>query len=98
MLIVPDTNVLFSDPFLEGALVKTILAAENHTDIRLVIPELVVDELRNHVKERLEAAIKDADKVRRDYARLSGVNPYSVDFMISADQRKVVMDRFDRRI
>ena len=98
MLIVPDTNVLFSDPFLEGALVKTIIAAENHADIQLVIPELVVDELRNHVKERLETAIKDADRVRRDYARLSGANPYSVDLMISVDQRKAVMDRFDRRI
>ena len=98
MLIIPDTNVLYSDPFLEGPLIRTILAAESHTGIRLVIPEIVVDELRNHVQERLETAITDADKVRRDYARLSGLNPYSVDFMVSSDQRKVVIDRFDRRI
>ena len=98
LLVIPDTNALYSDPFLEGVQVKTILVAESHTDIRLVIPELVIDELRNHVEERLRATIKDADKVRRDYATLSGLDPYSVGIMISSDQRKAVLDRFDRRI
>ena len=36
--------------------------------------------------------------MRRDYATLSGLHPYSVDIMISSDQRKAVLDRFDRRI
>ena len=98
MLIIPDTNILYSDPFLEGVQVRTILAAESHTDIRLVVPEVVVDELRNHVEERLRETIKNADKVRRDYANLSGLDDYSVNIMISADQRKAVLDRFDRRI
>ena len=98
MLIIPDTNVLYSDPFLEGPLLKTILAAEGPAGIRLVVPEVVIDELRNHVEERLEAAIGDADKVRRDYARLSGLNPYAVDLMITSDQRRAVIDRFDKRV
>lgn len=98
MLVIPDTNVLFSDPFLEKPLIKTILAAESQTDIRLVVPEVVVDELRNHVEERLDATVKAADGVRRKYAGLRGVEPYSVDFMIDADQRQGVLDRFEQRI
>ena len=98
LLVIPDTNVLFSDPFLEGAVVQTILAAEVRSDVRLVIPELVVDELRNHVEEKLEAMIKDADKLRRDYATFSGRSPDSVDIIISLDQKKAVLDRFEGRI
>ena len=93
LLVIPDTNILFPDPFLEGALVKTILAAEDRSDIRLVIPETVVDELRNHVEEKLQATIKDADKLRRDYAGLSGTSPNSVD---NFGQKN--LDRFDNRI
>ena len=98
MIVIPDTSALFSDPFLEGALVKTILVAEDHMDIRLVIPTIVVDELRNHVEERLAASVKAADKVRRDYAWLSGLDPDSVEIKISSDQRKAVLNRFDLRI
>ena len=98
LLIIPDTNVLYADPFLEGPLVRTILAAEGRTNVRLVIPETVVDELRGHVEEDLKQTVDDADKVRRDYARLGGVNPYSVNMMIDSDQRQVVLDRFERRV
>ena len=76
----------------------TILAAENQTGIRLVIPEVVVDELRNHVEERLDATVKAADKVRRQYAGLRGIEPYPVNLMIYADQRQAVLDRFEQRV
>ena len=98
MLVIPDTNVLFSDPFLDGPLIRTILAAENQTGIRLAIPEVVVDELRNHVEERLNKTVEDAAKVRSAYAGLSGQNPYAIDFNVSLDQRRAVLDRFDKRI
>ena len=98
MLVLPDTNVLFSDPFLEGAQVRTILAAENYTDLQLVIPQLVVDELRNHVEKRLKAIIDDVDKVRRDYAKLSGFHPYYLTSMIDAGKKQAVLDRFEKRI
>ena len=98
LLVIPDTNVLFSDPFLERPSIKTILAAENQTGIRLVIPEVVIDELRNHVEEQLEETVKAADKVRRQYSRLSGLEPYAVDLRIGKDQRRAVLDRFERRI
>ena len=98
MLIMPDTNVLYSDPFLERSLIKTILAAEYDTDIRLVLTEVVVDELRNHVEERFEKTAKAANAVRRDYADLSGADFDQVEFAIDPDQKRAVLDRFDRRI
>ena len=98
LLVIPDTNVLFSDQFLEGVLVNTILAAEDRSDIRLVIPEVVADELRNHVEERLEATIKNADRLRHDFAKLSGLSPYAIDIIINFEQRKAVLDRFESRI
>ena len=82
---------------MEGPQVKTILAAESQADIQLVIPEVVVDELRHDVEERLERAVKDAAKVRRDYARLSALSPFAVDLHISSDQVQKVLDRFDLR-
>ena len=98
LLVIPDSTALYSDPFIEGASIKTILAAESYTDIRLVIPQVVVDELRNQVEEMLRKAIKDTEKVRRDYAKMSGQSIYSIDIMISSDERKVVLERFDKRM
>ena len=97
IFLVPDTCVLFGDPFVEGPTAKTILAAENETGIRLVIPEIVVDELRRHVEERLSEAVQGAEKARREYAKLSGVAPYMVDLSISVSQRKAVLERFEQR-
>ena len=97
VFIVPDTNVLYTDPFLEGPLVRTILASESRTNIRLVIPEIVVDELRGHVEQELKKTVDDADRIRRDYVRLRGSSPYSVNLLIDPEQRQAVMDRFDRR-
>ena len=57
-----------------------------------------MDELRNHVEERLDETVKAADKVRRKYAELRGFESYSVDFMTDADQRQAVLGRFERRI
>ena len=97
-IIIPDTNALNADPFLEGAHIRTILAAESQTNIRLVIPEVVVDELRNHVEEEVNKVLESAVIVRRDVARLSGLSQYAVDFNISPELRKAVLGRFDRRI
>ena len=96
LLIVPDANALYSDPFLEGPLIRAILTAENHTDLELAVPAVVIDELRGHVERRLENLVKDADKVRRDRAWLSGV--YSVDSDMTLEQRQAVLDRFDQRV
>lgn len=98
MLVLPDTNILFSDPFLEGAQVSTIFAAENYTDLQLVIPRMVVDELRNHVEKRLKTIIDDVDKIRRDYAKLSGFHPFYLNSMIDADKKQAVLDRFEKRM
>ena len=98
MLVVPDANVLYSDPFLERPLLRTILAAENLTDIRLGLPEVVVDELRRQVEMRVENVVRNAAKVRRDYAALAALDVYAVDFYITSDQRQAVVDRFNQRM
>ena len=98
MLVVPDTNTLYADQFLEGPLVRTILAAEGRTNLRLAIPEVVLDELRGHIERELKKTVDDASKVRRDYARLRGVDPYLVNVMIDSDQRRAVLDRFEQRV
>ena len=76
----------------------TILAAESQTGIRLVFPEVVVDELRNLVNERLDETVKAVNKSQRMYDELTGPEDYSVDFVLTVEQRQAVLDRFERRI
>ena len=98
MLVIPDTNVLFADPFLEGPLIRTILASESRTNLRLVIPEVVIDELRGHVEERLRKTVDAVNKSRRDYSWLSGSHPNTVKLAIGQRQRRTVLDRFDQLV
>ena len=98
MLVIPDTNVLFADPFLAGPLIRTILAAENRTNLRLVIPEVVIDELRGHVEERLKKNVDAVSKAQRDYSWLSGSHPNAVRLAIGPKQRRIVLDRFDQLV
>ena len=98
LLIVPDTNVLFTDLFLEGSLIRTILAAETHTDLRLVVPEVVLDELRGHVEQELKTTAASAAKLRRDVASLMGTDPHSIDLILDAHQTQYVLDRFDQTV
>ena len=98
MLIIPDTNVLYSDLFLESSLIKTILAEENGTNIRLALTQVVVDELRNHVEEKFEKMAKAADQVRSDYANLAGAEFDAIDFAVDPDRKLSVLARFDKRM
>ena len=98
LLVIPDTNALYSDLFLEGPRIKTILAAEAMTGLRLMIPKIVVEELRHKVEERLQQNIKDVDNVRRELANLLGVGSFEVELNVYAEQCSAVMDRFEARI
>lgn len=98
MLIIIDTNVLFSDLFLEGASVRTLLAAENQIDTRLVISEVVAEELRRHVEERVEAAINEASNARRRIVDLTGSDRLSTKLEMNLDLKQIVLERFDQRI
>ena len=98
MLVVPDANVLYSDPFLDGPLIRTILMSESLTGLKVAIPAVVVDELRNKVVERLNNLVKDAESVRRDCAALLGVSPLELGFLVTREQRQAILARFERRI
>ena len=97
-LVVPDSTSLYSDPFLEGPLIRTILAAEDKAGVRLVIPEVVIAEIRNQVQERTQKNAQDVKKAQHEYAQLSGISPCEFDFCISQKEQQAVLDRFDRRV
>lgn len=100
LIIVPDSNILYFDPFLERPRIRTILAAESQGDLRLAVPAVVLDELRNQVKDKLNKTIANVDKARQNLAELKGLfgfNSYQVDLSIDAEQRRAVMERFDHR-
>ena len=97
-LVIPDTNILYSDPFLEKPLVKTIMAAEERAGLKLVIPEVVVDELHNCVAKRLDEIISAGEKASREFSELSGRLGYQGTFRVSDMERRAVLDRFERRI
>lgn len=60
--IIPDTNVLFGDPFLYGVIVQTIITAAKFLDIRLVFSEITIDELRNLMMGRLDTVAKQLNR------------------------------------
>lgn len=50
--IVPDSNALYGDPFFTGVTSRSILLSAQLVDIKLVVADLVQDELRNIVVKR----------------------------------------------
>ncbi|MCY4528579.1 MAG: PIN domain-containing protein [Chloroflexi bacterium] len=98
LLVVPDTNVLYSDPFLENPLVRTIMAAEEDAGLKLAVPAVVVDELRSQVVDKLKKTIDQGTKASRDFAKLSGNSDRQTRFNVNKKQQKAVLVRFDKRI
>ena len=98
LLVIPDTNILYSDLFLEKPLIKTIIAAEERAGVKLVIPAVVIDELRNKVIERLKETISNGEKASREFAELSGRMDYQGKFHVNVMERQAVLDRFEQRV
>ena len=98
LFVVPDSNTLFSDLFLEHPPVATILSAETTADVRLLLPSVVVDELRHHLEERLRKLAADARKHHRDLARLTGRERNPMQHEVTPDFTRTIMGRFDDRM
>ena len=96
--IVPDTNVLYSDLFLEQPSLSTIRETEQAVDVRILFPSVVIDELRYKLEERLDQLDKDAGKLRQDLTRLTGTLIGPLDFEVASRGRRFISDRFERRI
>lgn len=97
MLVVPDTNAVHQDPFFEKGHITTIIANEEVARIRLMIPEVVVDELRGHVEEQLNDLEKRERSLYQEFASISG-QTHSHNLHITPEQKRAVLDRFDQRI
>ena len=98
IFVVPDSNNLYSDLFLEYPPLSAILSAEATADVRLLLPAVVVDEMRHHLEERLGGLVEVAKKHRRDLARLDGGQTSSISFQITPDVERSILDRFDNRM
>ena len=96
--VVPDANVLFSDPLMERPLMRTILAAENTADLRFLLPAVVVDELRHHLEEKLNDPAGKAEKLQREISDLMGLSPKVVGFQLAEEDKQAILDRFNRRV
>ncbi len=81
--IVPDANVLFTDPFFQSIAAKAIEAAGRYMDIKLTVGDITLDEVRNIFNEQLEAMVNDIKRVvgRAEAIKLeTGVNKYVLGF------------------
>ena len=97
MLVVPDSNIMYSDPFFESVAITTILKAEDTTSLKLVVPSVVVDELRNHVEEKADTAIDAVNKSHSQIDSLVGHNRYT-DGCVTSHQKQDILARFEERI
>ena len=100
LLIVPDSNNLYTDPFLERPRIMTILAAESKGNVRLAVPAIVLDELQNQVQDRLNGIVSDVEKARRKLAELHGLygyDSYGIDLSVTSEQRDAVIARLNQR-
>lgn len=97
MLVVPDSNIMYPDLFFESDAITTILNAEEVEGIKFMIPEVVIDELRNHVEERADEAIGDVNKSHSQIDSLVGHNRYT-DGCIASHQKQDILDRFEERV
>ena len=98
IFVVPDSNTLYSDLFLEHPPLSVILSAEATADVRLLLPAVVVDELRHHLEERLDGLFQAAKKHQRDLARLASGQVSSINLHVTSDAKRSILDRFDNRM
>ena len=97
LIIILDTNVLYSDPFFEKSRIQKIIAAEKRTDLKLMVPEVVADELQNIVQEKVDEVIDDGRKLNRKFADISGSKDDESVGHITPEQQQAVLDKFEQR-
>lgn len=97
MLVVPDANIMYSDLFFEADSIRTILDTEDDVGLKLAVPEVIVDELRNHVRERANKAIDAVNKSHSQIDSLVGHNRYT-DGCVTSHQKQDILDRFEERV
>ena len=97
MLVVPDTNALYQDRFFEKQRITTIIGKEKDAHIRLMVPEVVVDELRGQVEKQLNNLENTERKLCQEFASISG-QKHLCNVHITLEQKQAVLDRFNQRV
>ena len=77
---------------------RTLLAAEGSTAVSLLIPRVVIDELRRQVVETIDEVRGQAARDMKQFAQPARCQSGVDQFEVSLEDKKAIMARFDRRI
>lgn len=78
-IVYPDTNAMWSDPFLVGPTGRRLLDVLRRSDATIHFSPVVVGELRNRIGEEVEAMVSSIARTAQKASRLvSGVRNESV--------------------
>lgn len=64
MKIVIDTNIIHNDFFLKNAQIISLCETAKICGIQVLVPQIVIDEVVNHYREKIDAANKDLEKAK----------------------------------
>lgn len=65
MKIVIDTNIIHGDFYLRNAQIISLCETSKICGIRVLVPEIVIDEVINHYREKIDEANKDLEKAKK---------------------------------
>ena len=79
-----DTNVIINEGFLKSTWAEAILKNENVFDIKILIPEVVIDEAKRNFASKLQKKITKYKESRKDLNRFTNLPdvPLSLDNVI----------------
>lgn len=78
MIIIPDTNIFFNDWALQRTMIRILLEFASKAGFQIIIPEIVVMELINQVREEIDSVANKNNKRLLDLHRKFGVSVSSV--------------------
>ena len=79
-IIFIDTSIFESNNFLEGKRIKEVYKLAERKDIRVVLPQLIYDEIRNRILKNIDEAVPKFAKYREEMRTLRNVPSLSTKF------------------
>jgi predicted nucleic acid-binding protein len=71
MKIVIDSNIIIADFWMESTNFKLLFESAKKGNVQILIPEIVLDEVINKYRQRLEKSLKDVGSELRTFNKLS---------------------------
>jgi hypothetical protein len=78
MWVMLDSTTILSDPRLEGGAFQVLFTAARRLRVSIAVPNVVVDEVCNHVHEQLRDIALRSDKLARELERYADVHAETV--------------------